>query len=254
MRSNEDLTIGELAKMNDVSTHQIRFYEEKGILKPAYIDDNGYRKYNLDSMYQMSHVMMLREMNISVGKIREAMEKDTSIYIDEIEKSILGLKRQIRELEEKVVFTESTLEAIIELRDSVDTYSEVYYEQSQYGAIVTYTVDEWPTPKEVYEGYVTNGLIGYKHPLTTFVLDRTLYLSIKNFSSDITLTKEEGRYLKHVVVISDFSELTEVVNDYLTYAYENGYKLCKQMVIREECCNTYIDNHIYVMIIEAKII
>jgi len=40
-----EITISELAKLMNVSTHQIRYFEEKGVLKPAYTDDNQYRMY-----------------------------------------------------------------------------------------------------------------------------------------------------------------------------------------------------------------
>ncbi|WP_431188268.1 MerR family transcriptional regulator [Clostridiisalibacter paucivorans] len=32
-----------MAKLMNVSTHQIRYFEKKGVLLPDLIDDNGYR-------------------------------------------------------------------------------------------------------------------------------------------------------------------------------------------------------------------
>lgn len=43
-----EITISELAKLMNVSVHQIRYFEEKGVLEPAYTDNNLYRIYGMD--------------------------------------------------------------------------------------------------------------------------------------------------------------------------------------------------------------
>ena len=43
---NELLSIGEAAKLKQVSVKSLRYYETIGILKPAYVDpSSGYRYY-----------------------------------------------------------------------------------------------------------------------------------------------------------------------------------------------------------------
>lgn len=38
-------TVQKLAKMSGVSARTLHFYDEIGLLKPAYIESNGYRYY-----------------------------------------------------------------------------------------------------------------------------------------------------------------------------------------------------------------
>ena len=47
MTVNKDkYTIGQMAKLCNVSTKQLRFYDERGLVTPAYRDEiNGYRYY-----------------------------------------------------------------------------------------------------------------------------------------------------------------------------------------------------------------
>ena len=41
----EKYSIGEVAAILEVSTRTLRFYDEKGLVKPAYTEENGYRFY-----------------------------------------------------------------------------------------------------------------------------------------------------------------------------------------------------------------
>ncbi|MFC4099802.1 MerR family transcriptional regulator [Paenibacillus xanthanilyticus] len=67
------LTISELARLMDVSVHQIRYFEEKGILNPAFTGDNQYRMYGIEEIYRLSHILLLRELEVPVGDIQVAL-------------------------------------------------------------------------------------------------------------------------------------------------------------------------------------
>lgn len=43
---SEKYTIGELAKQLNVTTRTIRYYDQKGLLKPSGVNENGYRLLN----------------------------------------------------------------------------------------------------------------------------------------------------------------------------------------------------------------
>lgn len=52
--------------MMQVSVHQIRYFEEKGVLMPSYSDDNKYRMYGIEQVYQLSEVLLLRKLGMPV--------------------------------------------------------------------------------------------------------------------------------------------------------------------------------------------
>jgi DNA-binding transcriptional MerR regulator len=70
---DETITISQLAKIFDISHHQIRYYEEKGLLFPSYTDNNRYRKYSLKEIYQLAQILMLRNLNLSIAQITEVL-------------------------------------------------------------------------------------------------------------------------------------------------------------------------------------
>lgn len=73
MMKNE-ITISELANLMNVSVHQIRYFEEKGVLLPAYIDNNQYRMYGIDQVYRLSHILLLRRLGVPVSSIKDCID------------------------------------------------------------------------------------------------------------------------------------------------------------------------------------
>ncbi|MCM3203631.1 MerR family transcriptional regulator [Paenibacillus illinoisensis] len=73
----KEITISELAKLMGVSVHQIRYFEEKGILLPSYIDENQYRMYGMNEIYRLAHILLLRKVGLSVRAIREWSKEGT---------------------------------------------------------------------------------------------------------------------------------------------------------------------------------
>ena len=68
---NSEITIGELAKLMNVSVHQVRYFEEKGVLQPAYTDTNQYRKYGMEQIYELARILLLRKLEVPVQSIKE---------------------------------------------------------------------------------------------------------------------------------------------------------------------------------------
>ncbi|WP_339286998.1 MerR family transcriptional regulator [Paenibacillus sp. FSL R5-0486] len=87
---SDEITISELAKLMKVSVHQIRYFEEKGVLAPAYIAENQYRMYGVDEIYRLSHILLLRKMGLSVQMIKECLSNLTTIQITSLFRQALA--------------------------------------------------------------------------------------------------------------------------------------------------------------------
>ncbi|WP_409179037.1 MerR family transcriptional regulator [Brevibacillus fortis] len=111
-----EITISELAKLMNVSTHQIRYFEEKGVLEPAYTDDNQYRMYGIAQIYQLSHILLLRKLGVPVHAIKECMTSfSTDQYrrlfhrsLQEVEAELLRLT-ELRQFIKKVLHEQHTI-------------------------------------------------------------------------------------------------------------------------------------------------
>lgn len=85
------MTISELAKVFKINQHTIRHYEEKGLLQPSEVSENGYRKYGLSEAYQLSFILFLKELGLSLASIKLLIEEGsrrdyTNVLLEKKEK------------------------------------------------------------------------------------------------------------------------------------------------------------------------
>ncbi len=93
------IKIGDFAKIFDVSINTIRFYEEKGLLVPAYVDNySGYRYYDEKNISDMSKILFLKDLNLSLDEIRTYDDSKIENKIKEYENEILKIKENINTL------------------------------------------------------------------------------------------------------------------------------------------------------------
>ncbi|MHA7582889.1 helix-turn-helix domain-containing protein [Paenibacillus vandeheii] len=95
-----EITISEFAKLMGVSVHQIRYFEEKGILYPSYMDENQYRMYGIHEIYRLSHILLLRKAGLSVQAIRDWSDQGTPDDMKELlEQSVSKIEEEMHKLQ-----------------------------------------------------------------------------------------------------------------------------------------------------------
>lgn len=98
MDDNKDnyLTIGQLAKMFHISNRTLRYYEEKGILKPHHIAPNGYRHYSENQILVLDMIRCFRNLGIPIDNIIEQFsERQWTGSRDDILQILLQQKQEI---------------------------------------------------------------------------------------------------------------------------------------------------------------
>lgn len=90
-------TINKVAKISGISIRTLRFYDEIGLLKPAYYGDNNYRYYEEEQLLMLQQVLFYRELGFSLSDIQRIINGDNFNKIDALKshKEILknGLDR-----------------------------------------------------------------------------------------------------------------------------------------------------------------
>ena len=65
------LRIGDFSNVVGISVKTIRFYEEKGLIKPAYIDKyTGYRYYDENNIEQILMILQYKNMGFTLEEIK----------------------------------------------------------------------------------------------------------------------------------------------------------------------------------------
>lgn len=66
--------IREFAKLTGVSVSTLHYYDEIGLLKPYYVDEqNGYRSYDERSLERMQEILFYRELDFPLKSIAEIL-------------------------------------------------------------------------------------------------------------------------------------------------------------------------------------
>lgn len=93
---NKLFTIGWFAKIHKTTKKTLMWYDEMDLLKPAVIGENGYRYYTYYQSPTLETILMLRELNVSIGEIKTFLSKRSAESMEQL------LKEQIADLENTI--------------------------------------------------------------------------------------------------------------------------------------------------------
>lgn len=69
-------TIGKFAKMANVTTRTIRYYDSYGLLKPSVVKENGYRYYSDGDLLKLQRILLLKQLGFSLEEITPIVLND----------------------------------------------------------------------------------------------------------------------------------------------------------------------------------
>ena len=71
----QTFTIGQFAALHGINKKTLMWYDEIGLLKPAFIRENGYRCYTFKQSAELETILMLRDLHVPLKEIAVFMEK-----------------------------------------------------------------------------------------------------------------------------------------------------------------------------------
>jgi DNA-binding transcriptional MerR regulator/quercetin dioxygenase-like cupin family protein len=69
-RKSMAYTVKQVAKMSGVSVRALHFYDETGLLEPAYLGANGYRFYEEPQLLRLQQILFYRELGLGLKQIK----------------------------------------------------------------------------------------------------------------------------------------------------------------------------------------
>src|SRR6476619_2661059 len=66
-------TVKQVALMSGVSVRTLHFYDETGLLKPAYLGANGYRFYEEPQLLLLQQILFYRELGLELKQIKQVL-------------------------------------------------------------------------------------------------------------------------------------------------------------------------------------
>ena len=142
-KSGQYVTIRGFAKLCRTTPRTIRFYDQKGLLKPAFIDEwNKYRYYSPLQMREYFKIKLLHSYQIPLKDIGISLKKNQSRFLDkrltDLKNSMEEEQRQLNFLQtmRKVMFEKGDLNKTLK-REVIGPYTLLvkYVEHGQYDGI-----------------------------------------------------------------------------------------------------------------------
>ena len=111
--------IGDFSKMSKVTIKALRYYEKEGLIKPSYIDSsNGYRYYDSKQLLDISRIVSLKQIGLSIEEIKRIMYQNESL------RDILQVKKI--ELENTIIKHEYELSKINYILEGKEMKEEIF--------------------------------------------------------------------------------------------------------------------------------
>lgn len=128
-------TVRQLAKIAGVSIRTIHYYDEIGLLKPAFVKENGYRGYGEAELLKLEQILFFKELEFSLEEIVQIMNAsdfdtltaltDQKKYLElkeaKLKRQIITINKAINTLKggEKIMQTSTTT-----IQDKMEEYKK----------------------------------------------------------------------------------------------------------------------------------
>ncbi|AIQ36279.1 transcriptional regulator [Paenibacillus sp. FSL R5-0345] len=238
---NQHITIGELSKLMNVSVHQIRYFEEKEILFPAYTDSNQYRMYGINEIYQLAQILLLRKLDIPVSTINKSMNNfSTTDYHQLLKQSQSKINSEINQLMLLQQFLQKILNEYEQSDILEDKYSIKQLDTRHLKKWIELDQDKSLTARSLYE----------KKPYLSHLFETDLHYLYENEqvtlcyesnqSPDIIL--EKGSYLYKAFFVTDDQDIEREIAQLEHYLTQHHYTIQGQLIILEKSYLSMFNN------------
>ncbi len=120
------LRIGDFSKLGRVTIKTLRYWDEIGLLKPDYVnDDNGYRYYTADKLAIVQQILSMKELGLYLEDIQRVLRDrvNSNEWLDLLQKRKMSLLDEIRLSESTLVKLDTMISKIKKERVAMNTVS-----------------------------------------------------------------------------------------------------------------------------------
>lgn len=67
-------TVKEISHISGISVRTLHYYDEIDLLSPSFVGENGYRYYDDESLIKLQEILLFKELEFPLKKIKEIMD------------------------------------------------------------------------------------------------------------------------------------------------------------------------------------
>lgn len=102
-------TVKQLADLAGVTVRTLHYYDEVGLLPPALVEDNGYRRYDQNSLLTLQQILFFRELGLSLKEIAAMITRPDFNLLQALHSHKANLQQRAHRLERLIETVEDTI-------------------------------------------------------------------------------------------------------------------------------------------------
>lgn len=125
------LSVGQFAKLAQVSARTLRYYESIGLIEPASRSENNYRYYNQELLQQIDRIRDLQSLGFSLEEVKDVLSFSNSDLNQRLKARLVEVTKEMSVLTERRERLEQLLSVVnkVELGEIItDTERALYME------------------------------------------------------------------------------------------------------------------------------
>ncbi|HEL1828595.1 TPA: MerR family transcriptional regulator [Streptococcus suis] len=71
---NENWTVKQVSQLTGLTVRTLHHYDQIGLLKPAFVAENGYRYYNQENLARLQEILLFRELDFPLKDIQPLLD------------------------------------------------------------------------------------------------------------------------------------------------------------------------------------
>ena len=95
-------SIGEVAKLLDISVHTLRYYEKESLLSRVGKDSGGRRRYEVKDIDRVRFIKRAQRMKFSLSEIRQLIGIETAEFVEKPQAQKL-VSEKLQEIEQGLI-------------------------------------------------------------------------------------------------------------------------------------------------------
>lgn len=249
----EYFSIKEISKMFGVSEQTLRYYDKIDLLKPGYVDpSNNYRYYFYEQFFNLSLILQLKELGVSLKEIKKYMEYSKINKLEEIlniESEYISKKIvKLESMQRHIKFILEKIDIMNKLDSNPECYLEYIEDRYQYRIEMDFEIKEiYSNMKKLFVSFINEVLkikkinninrreilliMNEKNLLERnfskyesigFLLDSSDFKSLKQNS---LFTKIDKNYFAIIHHFGAYSNIELSYNKLIDYISKNNYKI-----------------------------
>ncbi len=162
MKKKKLLKVGEFARICRTTKDTLLHYDRKGLLKPKYIADNGYRVYGAEQYFDFDLISLLKEGGCTLEEIKKRRSDwEKYGYLDLLKEQVLFLQEKQTRLAHRL----SKLKQLVAMTEEsvAKPFDMIFFEERRAEIVYFYPVEpdkmlNRETSVECYSDYLLDNL------------------------------------------------------------------------------------------------